>query len=237
MTLYSAGLDLQRTTKAAMMDDFTELIRALPERAMYTRSELITPQFKLAQEKRLAMYYAPFDSINPAAKLALIGVTPGWTQMEISYRIARRELLAGRSLQEAHKEAKRQASFGGSMRSILVSMLDDLGVAKLLRLTSSHELFGSAGKQLHTTSAIRYPVFVDERNYTGSAPVIMTSPLLMDYARRVLAPSCRNFLRPCLCLWAEPWNRCWRFLSRNNAFPPAAYSTVFPIRPAQMAIE
>ena len=188
MALYSAELELQRTTKGAIMDDFAELIRGLPEWATYMRSELITSQFKLAEEKRLAIYYAPFDSINPAAKLALIGVTPGWTQMEISYRIARRELLAGHSPQEAYREAKREASFGGSMRGILATMLDDLGVAKLLRLTSSHELFGIAGKQLHTTSAIRYPVFVEERNYTGSAPVIMTSPLLMDYARRVLAP-------------------------------------------------
>lgn len=105
MALLFSGIRFtaHNTTKAAMRDDFTELIRALPERAMYTRSELITPQFKLAQEKRLVMYYAPFDSINPAAKLALIGVTPGWTQMEISYRIARRELLAGRSPQEAYR--------------------------------------------------------------------------------------------------------------------------------------
>lgn len=169
------------------MDKFAALIRALPERSLYTRSELITPQFKLAEEKQLSMYYAPFDSINVAAKLALIGVTPGWTQMEISYRIARRSLLAGRSLQAAYQEAKSEASFGGSMRSILVRMLDDLEVPKLLRLNSSNELFGTAGEQLHTTSAIRYPVFVNEQNYTGSAPVIMSSPLLMDYARRVLA--------------------------------------------------
>ena len=169
-------------------DKFAELVLALPERPVYSRNELLTPQFKLAEEGRLTMYYAPFGSMRPAAKLAIIGVTPGWTQMEIAYRIARRALLAGRSLQEACQEAKRQASFGGSMRSILVSMLDDLEVPKLLRLSSSHELFETAGEQLHTTSAIRYPVFVDERNYTGNAPVIMTSPLLMDYARRVLAP-------------------------------------------------
>ena len=108
--------------------------------------------------------------------------------MEIVYRIARRELLAGRSLQEAYQEAKRQAGFGGSMRNILVSMLDDLEVPPLLGLTSSQELFGSASEQLHTTSAIRYPVFVGEHNYTGSAPTIVRSPMLMDYARRVLAP-------------------------------------------------
>lgn len=170
------------------MDEFAKLIRALPERPLYSRNELLTPQFKLAEEGRLAMYYAPFDSMRPAAKLAMIGVTPGWTQMEIAYRIARRELLAGRSLEEAYREAKRQASFGGSMRSLLVSTLDDLAVPKLLRLTSSHELFESATELVHTTSAIRYPVFVGERNYTGSTPVIERSPLLMDYARRILAP-------------------------------------------------
>jgi hypothetical protein len=168
--------------------DFAELIRALPERLLYSRSDLLTPQFKLAEENRLTMYYAPFDSMNPAAKLAIIGVTPGWTQMEIAYRTARRALVAGCSLEEASKGAKNAASFGGSMRKILVGMLDDLEIPKLLRLDSSHDLFGIAREQIHTTSAIRYPVFVRERNYTGSTPVIMRSLLLMDYARRVLAP-------------------------------------------------
>jgi len=168
--------------------DFAELIRALPDRLLYSRSDLLTPQFKLAEENRLTMYYAPFGSTNPGAKLAIIGVTPGWTQMEIAYRTARRALVAGCSLEEASKEAKTAASFGGSMRKILVGMLDDLEIPKLLRLDSSHDLFGIAREQIHTTWAIRYPVFVRERNYTGSTPVIMRSPLLMDYARRVLAP-------------------------------------------------
>src|SRR5690349_22088636 len=171
-----------------MMDEFAELIRVLPERPLYSRSDLLTPQFKLAEENRLAVYYAPFGSMRPAAKLAIIGVTPGWTQMEIAYRIARRELLAGRSPEEAYREAKRQASFGGSMRRLLVGMLDDLAVPKLLVLRSSHDLFEGASELLHTTSAIRYPVFVGGRNYTGSTPAIERSPLLMDYARRILAP-------------------------------------------------
>lgn len=178
-----------------MTNEIAELIRALPERLPYRREELLKPQFKLADERRLTMYYAPFDSINPAARLALVGVTPGWTQMEISYRVARRALLAGRSLQEACKEAKGEASFGGPMRRLLVGMLDELEVPQLLGLTSSHELFGPGGKHLHTTSAIRYPVFVRERNYTGSAPVIMRSPLLMDFARRVLAPELSELSR------------------------------------------
>lgn len=39
---------------------------------------------------------------------------------------------------------------------------------------------------LHTTSLIRYPVFMHNRNYTGVAPIVpLASPLLWRYVREV----------------------------------------------------
>ncbi|WP_136605708.1 hypothetical protein [Paenibacillus dokdonensis] len=38
--------------------------------------------------------------------------------------------------------------------------------------------FEEAGDFLHTTSLLRYPVFVEKRNYTGTNPETLSSPLL-----------------------------------------------------------
>jgi hypothetical protein len=171
-----------------MTEKFAALISGLPERSQYCRAELLRPELKVAEQppSPLTMYYAPFDFINVAAKVALVGVTPGWTQMEISYRAARRALLAGKSMDDADREAKRAAAFGGSMRDVLVGMLDELDLPALLRLRSSDDLFES--DLLHATSAIRYPVFMGNLNYTGSKPPLWSSPWLEQFARRVLVP-------------------------------------------------
>ncbi len=34
------------------------------------------------------MYYAAFDHVNEDAKVAVVGITPGWNQMEIAHRAA-----------------------------------------------------------------------------------------------------------------------------------------------------
>ena len=75
----------------------TAFIRSLPERSEYTREDLLVPEVRLAEEatEELVVYDAPFGGINVGARLAIIGVTPGFTQMEIAYREARQHLMAG----------------------------------------------------------------------------------------------------------------------------------------------
>ncbi|MDQ3519975.1 MAG: hypothetical protein M3466_16435, partial [Gemmatimonadota bacterium] len=164
------------------IESFAPAIRALPELpegAQYTPADLMVPQFQIAAERHLRMYYVPFGTINSDARVAIVGITPGWTQMEIAYRVVRKELIAGTAAEEACRRAKFEASFAGSMRTNLISMLDLLGLPALLGLTSSADLFDSAPYLVHTTSAIRYPVFNGDRNYTGSNPHPLKSPLLM----------------------------------------------------------
>ena len=48
-----------------------------------------------------------------------------------------------------------------------------------LGLDTSAELFGDASHQLHSTSALRYPVLIEGSNYRGS-PQIGRSPLLTE---------------------------------------------------------
>lgn len=167
---------------------FEAAIRALPLRERFERADLLIPAFRLHQDGPLEMYYAPFGSVNPSAAVVLLGITPGWTQMEIAYRVARREMDGGGTAEEICRMAKQSASFAGTMRTNLVRMLDDLDVPSSLGIGSASELFRSATALVHTASAIRYPVFVNGRNYTGHVPDLLRNPFLRDCLESILAP-------------------------------------------------
>jgi len=49
-------------------------------------------------------------------------------------------------------------------------------------------LFESAAALVHTGSAIRYPVFVNGRNYTGHSPGMLRNPFLRECVESMLAP-------------------------------------------------
>jgi len=142
----------------------------------------------IAEDRRVRIFYAPFDWTNADAKIIILGITPGWSQMEQACRAARTAMVTGQSSEEVCRTATSGASFAGRMRINLVGMLDELGLPQLIGIQSSLDLFGPARHLLHTTSAIRYPVFVGTRNYTGTSPKTVNSSLLMRFAREVLAP-------------------------------------------------
>jgi len=78
------------------------------------------------------------------------------------------------------------ASFSGPMRGNLVTLLDSIGVNRVLRLASTASLWQDDAPLVQFTSALRYPVFVDGENYTG-APSMLTTPLLRDQVMTGLA--------------------------------------------------
>lgn len=86
--------------------------------------------YLIASENELAIYYAPFDYINKDASVVIVGITPGWTQMEKSISTVIAELYNGASYESAIKKVKSESSFAGSMRSNLINMLDELGLHK-----------------------------------------------------------------------------------------------------------
>ena len=179
----------------SLFDTFAPSIRALPDLQdprRFTKADLLTPEFRLHQDEQLSVYYAPFDYVNQDAKVALVGITPGWTQMEIAYRSAShdlREELA--SAGEVCRRAKQRASFAGSMRKNLLSMLNDLGLPTCLGIESTESLFAEHNSLLHTTSAVRYPVFVKGHNYTGHSPRLLKADLLRYFVENVLAEELR----------------------------------------------
>lgn len=168
------------------LNRFKPLIAELPVSDRLSRDHLLSDYFRLYDDDHLSIYYTPFDYANGDAKVAIIGITPGWTQMELAYRVFRHGLAQRKSLEEICSDIEHTASFAGSMRTNLVRMLDELGLPDMLKISSSAELFGIHDDLVHTTSAVRYPVFVNGRNYTGSQPKILKHPKLKFYVDTLL---------------------------------------------------
>lgn len=132
---------------------------------------------QLARDGALSVYYCPFEFVNTEAKVVLVGITPGFTQLRNALQEAQAQLKAGASQEAALREAKRVGAFSGKMRPNLVNLLDHFQVNRWLGLDSCDALFGRAAHLVHTTSALRFPVFVDGANYNGT-PSMTKHPLL-----------------------------------------------------------
>lgn len=169
----------------AKLDHYMEYIGSLTGEKL-TKEQLLVPELLLEEQGRMAMYYVPYDYVNESAKLMIVGITPGFTQMEIAIREARDCLMTGGEVADIDRRAKIAASFAGTMRANLVRMLDRIGIPGLLGVGGSDALFGEKRELIHTTSAIRYPVFACGRNYTGHGPTILQSPMLAACARTIL---------------------------------------------------
>ena len=127
------------------------------------------------------IYYAPFEYINPSARLVLVGITPGPTQMGNANNEARRALQAGKSSIEAMQAGKSVGAFSGEpLRSNLINQLNHWGFQKWLGLSDSADLFSRSQHLVQTTSLLRYPVFVKDGDYRGT-PDMTKHPLLRKY--------------------------------------------------------
>jgi hypothetical protein len=176
----------------ALFNQFAQSIWSLPDRSPLTKDDLLTSKFRLYEEGRVEIYYAPFDHVNEKAKVVLVGITPGWTQMEVACRCARQALLDGLLPAEVWRRAKQQASFAGLMRKNLISMLGELDLPQFLDVPSSESLFGDYSSLLHTTSVIRYPVFINGANYTGHVPELLATACLRRFVFDVLGEELRS---------------------------------------------
>ena len=99
--------------------------------------------------------------------------------MRLSIDAAARDLRAGLDLETIARRSKARASFGGSMRKTLVSLLNFIGINQLIRRPSTAGLWSKDEELVHFTSCLRYPVFVEGKNYSGQ-PDILRSDLLRN---------------------------------------------------------
>ena len=157
------------------MSKYLKKIKSLKK---ISKSNVVSSKFLIAKKDNIKIYYAPFDYINPKAKIMIVGITPGLQQMLQSFEV----INQGKSL----KEVKDLSSFKGSMRTTLVKYLDELKINKTLKIKSCESLFNKNSKYLHTTSLVKYPVFDQGKNYSGSN--ILKKKMLIEFIEK-------NFLK------------------------------------------
>src|ERR1700720_1628781 len=133
----------------------------------------------MAGRKRIEIGYFPVGRVNVDAQIVIVGLTPGRQQMRNALIEARRCLRAGRGEADTLAAVKTLASFSGPMRAPLVAMLDSIGVNRLLGLQSTASLWEGDFRLVPFTSALRFPVFVDGENYSGT-PSMFKTPLLRE---------------------------------------------------------
>lgn len=159
-----------------MFKNFKPIISALFNEAIQEPS-VLCKALEIASEGPLQVCYIPFDHINYNAKLVIVGITPGHTQLVNAIKESKRCIDQGLSDEETLLRAKATAAFSGTMRPNLISLLDCIELQHWLGLSTCAELFTTSSNLVQNTSALRHPVFMNGENYNGS-PDMTRHPIL-----------------------------------------------------------
>jgi hypothetical protein len=185
--------------------------------------------FHLGTSGPLEVYYGPFDYTNPAARLALVGITPGRRETALAYRVAREARAQGLGGSEIARQVKTTASFGGRTRAHLVAMLDGIGVATALGLATTALLFTPHHAHLlHATAAVRYPVQRGGQDYAGTAPRLARHPELLQFVDRYLTPELALLDRALVVPLGQSVEEVLRLLVARGALDPRRCLFGFP---------
>lgn len=160
-------MDMHKTMESIKLENFSDQIIALNHQDLEGAEKLPGPLL-ITNIGPYETFYSPFDYINEDAKVVIVGITPGMQQAKNALLKAREVLKAGGTVDQARKEAKVFASFSGAMRNNLVHMLDHIGLNQYLEIDSAQSLFHENDNLVHFTSALRYPVFKDGKNFNES---------------------------------------------------------------------
>lgn len=152
------------------------------------------------------LVYTPFEGVNPHARLCLVGITPGPTQVIDAYGCIRS--LAIRAEDPADFEKiKRYATFSGSaVRPNLVKLLDGTGVTDLMGLESGQQLWEDAGAHLlHATSVVPHAAFSQRGSpFNGSFAEVLKSKAMRSSFEKDFVPSLQQLPADCLFIGLGP---------------------------------
>ena len=165
-----------------MLYDYKDVILNLPLKNKYSKEELLVKSLLVDKENNIEVYYAPHNEyINENAKIFIVGITPGFQQMNTAIVTARKALEEGNSIEEIQYKCKEAGRFSGVIRKNIISMLDEIELNKALDINSCSELFGKRDDIMHTVSLIPYSTFINKENYSGHTPKLIKCEFLMKY--------------------------------------------------------
>jgi hypothetical protein len=212
-----------------LFERYTAAIQSLPLNTTLTKEQLLVDDFLLRHEESIEMYFAPHNEyLNPRASVLIVGITPGWTQMEVAFRMARLYLEQDLPTKEVCKKVKAAARFAGPMRKNMVEMLNELELHKYLQIEDAEELFGDNHELLHTTSMLRYPVFAAKKNYNGHNPALLSTPLLREFCLQSVTTEIRHLHRPMIIPLGKTVETVMRVLASDGLIDPRQCLWGFP---------
>lgn len=162
-----------------LFNRFSPIIRSLSADELNGGPSL-RAKLRVEQEGPIDIAYVPFEYINPKARVVIVGITPGHTQLVNAIQEARRQLDRGTSNELTLKAAKQTGAFSGAMRPNLVNLLNHVGINRWLGIQTCESLFSSDADLVQTTSVLRNAVFVNDENYNGT-PNMLRHPLLRKH--------------------------------------------------------
>ncbi len=196
---------------------FEEFIDKITQLHAFEKENILNEKYILEDEGKLKIYYAPHNEfINTEAQILIIGITPGWTQTQIAFKTANEGLKKNIDNLDILKKCKYNSRFSGSMRNNLITMLDEIGLNRKLNISSCSEMFNEESSILHTTSLIKYPVFINGKNYTGHNPDILKNEILFKYVQNYFINELKELKNPLIIPLGKAVEEVLVYLVNNN---------------------
>jgi hypothetical protein len=200
-----------------LFEHFAPVISALSTAELNGAPSLNT-KLRLAQEGKIEVCYAPFEFINPQARVVIVGITPGRTQMLNALKEARRQLDQGANATSCLMAAKITGAFSGAMRPNLVGLLDSIGINKWLGIRTCGDLFGASAHLMQTASVLRNPVFLDGENYNGT-PNMTKNPILREHLLSNFGEDIKALPNAVFVPLGDKVDEALQFLSKQGLLP------------------
>ncbi len=164
------------------LEDYIEKIKHLPLKTKYTKEDLFIEDFLIDSYKNLKIYYTPHNEyINKNAKILIVGITPGFQQMSYSILMARKCIEEKMDIERIKYLCKLAGRLSGGIRKNIIQMFDEIKLNEAIGVKSFEDVFNGEDKYIHTTSLVSYPVFQNNKNYSGHTPKIYKNEFLMKY--------------------------------------------------------
>jgi len=169
---------------------YREAIRSLDLATVATPAQ-IPAAFLLGREGCYSAHYIPFESIHEHARVVVVGITPGFVQWKNAMREAQGQLALGLDDAAVLRASRLAGAFSGAIRPNFVALLDAIGVQRWLGIASCATLFGEHAGLVQVSGILRHPIFVDDRNYSGSPPMTRNA-FLREQMLRYFAEEARQ---------------------------------------------
>ena len=158
-----------RSLDGSLTMGFSSMTTAMPE-LLFSRyrdtiqrldlAQVATPAdipeaFLLSREGRYSAHYIPFESVNTAARVVVVGITPGFVQWKNALREAQRQMEAGAGDDAVLRASRQAGAFSGAIRPNFVALLDAIGVQRWLGIAGCATLFGADAGLVQVSAVLR----------------------------------------------------------------------------------